>query len=218
MLRISATLLDSFRLLKEADFMTPDEFDARIRRDPIEPSRAMQLGTAFHAIAEGLAWKGIGESNEEVYEHDGFLFDAESSDEALKHLVGGVSEAKQEVVINSPFGPIAIVGKADYLRGVTADEIKTKDKEFDLMNYADAWQWRTYCRVFGVQRVIYHLCRLEQDEETGVWLVRSHEMLPLYAYPGVNADVEAAALDLAKYSADLGLLNYLRQSSEKKSA
>lgn len=215
MYRVSATLLDSFRLYKTAEFISTEELDARIRRDPMEPSEAMRIGTAFHGIAEGRCVRDGDPGSPEgaVYTCDGYVFDAETADAALSWCRGGVPEVKKAgVVIPSEFGPIAIVGKADYLRGLMADEIKTKvGKEFNPADYIDAWQWRVYMRVFGVRSVVYRLVRL--DLRDGVYFSKRDDLV-LYPYSALDAEVDAAVRAVARYAADRGILDYLTQSSE----
>jgi len=211
MMRVTATLLDSFRLFHEADFITVEELDARIRRDPIAPTPAMRLGTAFHAIAEGTAaMLGDPLSPEgAAYEFDGFRFDARSADEALREYRDGVPEVRGEREIETDFGLVRLVGKADYLKGISAREIKTRDKDFDPLSYAESYQWRVYCRVFRVPVVYYDLCRLEFDEGSGLWFVRAHDELPLYTYPELGKDVERMTRAFLRHAAARGLLGYL---------
>ena len=225
MIRVSATLLESFRLLRDFEWMKPEDFANRVKRVPIDPvPEVMLLGTAFHAISEGLA-----EYNCELtinqpcappsYTYDGFAFDAESADFALKELHSGVAEVKAaDSTISSKHGDITLVGKADYLKGVTAHEIKTKKgKNFDPLQYADSFQWKMYCRVFGVSKVTYHLVRLDQDKESMIWFAKA-DTLDMYAYPDLNNEVDRAARECVDYIHELGLISYLSKSSGQQEA
>lgn len=218
MMRVSATMLDSFRLYKSAEFISTDEMDARLRRDPIEPNEATKVGTAFHGIAEGLATlKGDPQSPEgAAYECGGYLFDAETTDRALVKCQG-FAEIKSDLVrIDTRYGSVALVGKCDALHGREAIEIKTRIKrDLDPVDYIKAWQWRVYCRVFGVDKVRYLLARL--DEVDGVYHVK-HDSFVMYPYPGLSLDVERVTRELIDYAADRGLLDYLHQSSDQRQA
>lgn len=218
MMRISATMLDSFRLYKSAEFISTEEMDARLRRDPIEPNEAMLVGTAFHGIAEGRATpKGDPQAPEgAAYECDGYLFDAETTDRALA-MCRGFAEIKSDLVrIDTRYGSVALVGKCDSLHGREAIEIKTKiGRDLDPTAHISAWQWRVYCRVFGVDRVRYLLARL--DLRDGVYHVK-HDMMDVYPYPGLALDVEREVRELTDYAATRGLLDYLHQSNEQQEA
>jgi len=70
MYRLTPSLLDSFRLYQTADWMALSDLEARIKGEPVTQTPAMKLGSAFHAIAEGVA-----EVQGNVYYVDGLLFD-----------------------------------------------------------------------------------------------------------------------------------------------
>jgi len=214
MIRVSATMLDTFRLYKTAEFISTEEMDSRLRRDPMEPNEAMRVGTAFHGVAEGRGTRRGDPQAQEgaAYECDGYLFDAETTDAALAHCVGMAEIKSDRVIIDTEYGPVQLVGKADCINGLRAVEIKTKIKAMpDPLNHVDAWQWRVYCRVFGVQRVDYLLVRLDLID--GVYHA-SHDVLTLYPYQSLPHDVAQEVAELVRYAAGRGLLQYLHQSSD----
>lgn len=207
MFRLSATLLESFRLYREADFISTEEIETRLRGDAMEPTEDMRLGTAFHAIAEGIAEPCGDHGDRPAYCFDGFVFDAVSADEALAGYSGGMSEVKATREIVTPHGPAVLVAKADYLRGNAARELKTRRKAFDVENYADSLQWRVYVAVFGLSRLTYDLVQL--DERGGVFYVADHDTLDLYPYPALLDDVEREARGLVAFAHERGLLGHL---------
>lgn len=213
MFRISATLLDGFRLYREADFIETGEIEARIRGDASEPTEDMRLGTAFHAIAEGIAEPCGDHGDRPAYCFGGFVFDAESADAALSAYCGGVAEVKATLPIATPHGPALLVCKADYLRGNGIRELKTRRKPFDVETYADSLQWRSYLLAFDAARIVYDLVRL--DEADGVFFAAEHDALPLYPYPGMRDDVEREARALVAFAHERGLLPYLTAAQER---
>src|SRR5574337_1422464 len=174
MLRITPSLLDSFRLYHEAEFLSLQDLESRIRREPITPTPAMLLGTAFHKIAEHT--EDV-ESTSEFYRVDGLAFDREDVDNALAPLDGGVSEVWCSRILDRvPYAPL-LRGRVDRIVGVTPWEIKTKDKDFDPEYYAASLQWPCYLHMLDVEECRYLLVRLEEGEDC--WRVKYADPLPL---------------------------------------
>lgn len=207
MFRLSATLLESFRLYREADFISAEDMDSRVRGDAIEPTEDMRLGAAFHAIAEGIAEPRGDHGDRPAYCAGGFVFDAVSADEALAGYVGGISEVKATRIVPTPHGPAVLVAKADYLQGNAARELKTRRKPFDVESYVDSLQWRVYVAVFGLARFTYDLVRL--DEAGGVFFAAEHDTLDLYPYPALLDDVERETRALVAFAHERGILHHL---------
>ena len=175
MYRLSPTLLDSYRLYCEQDWMSLPDIEARIRREPMLPTPAMGLGKAFHEIAEGVRtifgdW----------YLTDEMRFDRKSADQAIALIPPGVSEVPCARIMDSTiYGPVQLSGRVDRLVGLTPWEIKTKTEILDPERYADSLQWLAYAWMLGVREVQYLLVQLE--EKGGIWRVKDADTLTLYA-------------------------------------
>ena len=85
-MRVSVTLLDSYRYWKHGEFFTEEqerksyeELVGRIRGEPFVRNEAMERGVAWHSVCETPAEYRQGP----VYRCDGFDFDIDSADEIL---------------------------------------------------------------------------------------------------------------------------------------
>ena len=227
MLRLSVTLLDSFRLFRTQDWLSFEDFRDRVAGVRTPPTPPMVLGRGVHAIAEHpdrhLATASLDQHRAEpAYRYvdpdvgDVLWYDAGSLDRALVGLRGGVAESKVTRVIDTVLGPCTLVGKVDYLRGNIAVELKTKDKAFNPDQYAEALQWRYYLWLCNVSRVIYRLVQLAQ--RNGVWCVVNADDLPLYRYPAMDAELIAHVNELVQFCVRHGLAEHLVDPAERVAA
>lgn len=223
-LRLTPSLLDSFRLYHEADFIPLADLESRIKGEPITLSQAMLLGRAFHMIAEGKAEhllmrdheesgtsadRGAWSEGEGFYSVDGFLFDAASADDALALRGPGVPEVwcsrPLEHVSRAPL----LRGRADWISGIVPWEIKTKDGDMDPEHYATSLQWQCYLYMLEVDECRYLLVRLEKDKDC--WRVREADPLPLFRYRGMEDHINEWATRMMRFCESRGLLNYLEK-------
>lgn len=221
LLRLTPSLLDSFRLYHQADFMSLADLESRIKGEPITPTTAMLLGSAFHKIAEGQAEhlrrdheesgtsadSGAWSKDAGLYSVDGFLFDAASTDDALDPLAGGVSEVWCSRVLDHVSHAPLLRGRVDRIVGATPWELKTKDKDFDVENYASSLQWQCYLHMLEADECRYLLVRLEEGRDC--WRVRSADSMPLFRYVGMEDHLDEWANKLIHFCESRGLLPYL---------
>lgn len=204
MYRLTPSLLDSFRLYHEADFMSLADLESRIKGEPMTPTPAMLLGAAFHKIAEGAA---VTEGDR--YSVDGFLFDKDSTDAALLPITDGISEVWCSRVLDHVLHTPLLRGRVDRILGATPWEIKTKDKELDPEHYAASLQWQCYLYMLGAEECRYLLVRLEESKDC--WRVRDADPLPLFRYCGMEEYVNEWATRMMHFCESRGLLPYLNK-------
>lgn len=208
MYRLTPSLLDSFRLYHEADFMSLHDLEARIKGEPITPTPAMLLGTAFHKISEGSADVISGY----YYSVDGFMFTKASVDAALLPLAGGVSEVWcSKVLDHVPHSPL-LRGRTDRIVGAIPWEIKTKDSEHNPERHAVSLQWQCYLHMLDANECRYLLVRLEEGSEC--WRVRSVDTLPLFRYQGMDDHLNGWATRFMRFCEGRGLLSCLTIEEE----
>jgi hypothetical protein len=158
MLRVSTTLLDSFRLFLDpsVEWMTEEKLIADLMKTgPVTP--AMRLGSAFGAVLES-PWvyeSGAG------YKVDGHYFDRENLEPALSLFDRrGIFECKA----TRDYGDVRVVAKVDYILGAAIHETKTTLDAFDFEKYAASCQWRFYLDAFtGAKVCTYHVFELAED-------------------------------------------------------
>jgi hypothetical protein len=189
MLRISVTDLESFRYFKNLEDRTLDDLLADLAHvSPPTPKMA-----AGKALASFFETARIGDTEEVLVDGWQFFFDL---DAAVPLPV--VREMKVEETINTPCGPVTLVGKVDGLDGLTVRDQKLTDSLDAEGRYVDSLQWRSYLTMFGARRFIYDVLVGKLDEKQQTVTVREYHPLTFYSYPGMREDVERAVCELAE--------------------
>lgn len=206
MIRISASLLDSYRLFKDFEFISVEEMDKRLMREPTPQTDKMKIGAAFHEVAQGG-----GSKVDDIFHYENYQFMSPDIDALITRLAPGIHEVKKyDTVIPSPHGKINITARVDSIHGATVHEIKTKIGQAPKPEaYMDSWQWKVYLRVFGAKKLVYHLCQLSFDKKAEAFNVEI-DSLDLYPYPTMNNEVDSAFCELVEYAEHRGLLDYLK--------
>lgn len=203
MYRLSPTLLDSFRLYCQTDWKSLQDVEAQLRREPMVPTPAMRLGTAFHAIADGTAIR-----LDDGYQYEDFLFDRQTVDAALSHIpAGGVEEVRCQRILETAYGPVTLSGRIDRLVGLTPWEIKTKTERLDPEWYAEGLQWLSYGWIVRAPSVCYLLVELKERGDR--WTVEDVDTLTLYTPTDVEGTLRTWADRLLRHADQRGLLPYL---------
>ncbi len=212
MIRISVSDLESYRYFKNNEDGTLEDLVKRLlHQDPPTPN--MLAGKAFAKFMETAA---VGEFASATVEGWTFNFECEVS-----IALPAVRELKAEMVVETPSGPVTLVGVADGLNGMVRDQ-KLVEK-FDPERYLDSLQWRAYLVMFNARTFIYDvfLAKYERargktvqvDGEdtfvegapTGKITVREYHPLRFFSYPNIRADVERAVAELAEVIVAYGI-------------
>ena len=206
MLRLSATLLDSYRhYIQGMPWMDTDSLINRIS-GKVEPTPEMELGTAFHEVfADPDSHLIQDRHSAAVYRTESHDFDAERVDTALDDIwqCAPVYELKTEdLVFQTERGPARLVCVADALVGLKCYELKTT-KKIDrsprwLERYTSSMQWRADALAFGAHQVSYRIVKLEQLE-SGIWTVADYESIDCPRYVGIERDVQEAVEGLTAF-------------------
>jgi hypothetical protein len=186
MIRLSVTDLDSYLYWKATEDMGLAELLSRLLREE-PPTPAMQAGRAFHTVLENA-----GTGSLLVTEADGFTFTFAIEQEIA---LPSVRELKAECLLETPAGPVTLVGKVDALNGLTVHDYKLTER-FDAERYADSYQWRSYLTMFGARQFVYDVfvCHYDGPEVR----IYDYHRFPLSAYPGMREDVLREVSGLAE--------------------
>lgn len=190
-MRISVTDLDSWRYFKASDDMDVQALLRRLRREE-EPSQAMLAGRALHNALEHASEGEMAE-----VESDGFRFQF-VGDCAIPLLP--VRELKGEILIQTPSGPVTLVGVIDGHDGAIYDWKLTG--RFDAERYADSYQWRCYLVMFNARKFVYGVFEGKEGDAINEWVIWSYQQFPLYTYEGMRADVEREVAELAAFKVE----------------
>lgn len=203
-MRISATLLETFRLWSqpEQDWMTEDALITAIRGEFV-PTPAVRVGTAFGRILEDPDRYAVPGG----FHCDGYTVGIEAFQQADALIDrDGVFEAKA----TREYGDCTVVAKADHLIGAHLNEFKTTLGYFDFDKYAKSVQWRFMADIFQPESISYHVFLLEEHLDLSL-TIRGIESFNLYPYPGLHQDCCALLEQFKDYVTAKGLDGVLRE-------
>lgn len=187
-MRLSVTMLDSYRYYRDNEDASLDDLLATLRRETV-PTLAMKAGSALHKALETC------NADTETLAADGFTF---RFAEDCPLPLPAIRELKGEMEMQTKAGPVTLVGVVDTIGVETTDHKLTA--RWDAEKYIDSYQWRCYLLMFGGARFTYNVF-VGKEVEPGEWLITEFHRLPVYAYVGMRADVEREVGELAAFAA-----------------
>lgn len=220
-LRISATLLESFRRWCDADEEQSDTIEKDLIayiKGEFTTSLPLEIGKAYHAILEKPQRHLSG-----FYERNGILFTPEAIEPVLERIDrNGLFEVKQtrNMGVTRTNDGVLLVTKIDHIAGARGDEFKTTLSSFDSEKYMASYQWRVMMLLFELQSITYHVACLKEDKdsptpEMPLYTARSIESLAVFPYPRLEADVRDLLADFLHYVRVKKLESYLVPGWEK---
>lgn len=186
MIRLSVTDLDKYRYWLESEDAPLEDLILELRGLD-EPTPQMLAGKAFHKLFEDS-----GDQDVTSVVIDGFEF-IFSLDAAI--AIPPVRELKAECVIDTPFGPVTLVGKVDALNGTTVHDYKLSEK-FDAERYTDSMQWRAYLHMFKGATFVYDVFVGRYDDNRV--FIYDYNRMAFHAYPEMFADLRRDVSALAE--------------------
>lgn len=211
MLRISATLLESFRLYSKNDWYQESDLIDSIKGQ-LKQTPKMKLGQAFHYLLEHPQLSLAG-----FYEHRDHRFHPSCIQDVLARVdARGVFESKIEKVIgNTREGDdLVLVTKADHIYGLHLSEFKAPLKAtFDAEKYMESYQWRVMAWLYEAQKITYHVACLELGQDC--FELRTLDSIDVYPYAGLEQDVRALLRELIRYLRLKKLDSFLRRDDVK---
>jgi len=201
-MRISATLLESFRLMMTTDWYPEADLIAHIRGEYVERPE-MKLGRSYHALLERPQRSLSG-----LYEHDGLIFEDAAIETMLERIAPGLFEVKTTKELLVPgAGIVTLVAKCDHISGAHISEFKTTLDSFDAEKYLASAQWKVMSLLFEAQRISYHVALLKDEGERIA--LRSIESLNVFNYPDLEREVRELLKEFCSYVKRRGLTEYL---------
>ena len=204
-MRISATVLESFRLFMTEDWMDEAALLAAIR-GPVLPTAAMALGLAFGHVLETPARYRV---------PGGFRCGLFSWSDATLAPVFALIDRRGvfEVKATKAYGECTVVAKADYVLGSELTEFKTTDATFHFEKYADSYQWRFMADIFEPRVITYHVFQVN-DHGNGVVDVTGINSFHVYPYAALHEDCDALLRQFVTYVTARSVDGVLRERHE----
>lgn len=184
--------VESYRQFLADEEADHDAFLARMRGQ-VPPSDSMLAGTAFHHALE----LGVPGTQERI-EIDGYMFQVDC---AIDLTLPTIREVRLSRTYADARHAITVSGQVDGIDGMIVTDHKTTG-QFDAERYLAGYQWRYYLDIWGADVFRWNVFELRPDPKLErVYTVTAFHRLVQYRYPGLRADCERLALDLAEFAA-----------------
>lgn len=184
--RIPVTALDQYQYFLDSDMSEQEFIHSITTKSP--PTVAMAVGIAWHSILEN--WQG--ETADNRYYQDGFVFDLSQLNSDDEIIIGEASQREKKQVWQGVDG-VDLVGKFDVITPFAIIDHKLT-ANFDPERYFNSWQWRAYLMMTGKPKMIYQVF-----EHTGlngdVITIKDYHRLEVLAYDGMTGDVKEIVCD-----------------------
>lgn len=187
-MRLSVGDLESLRRWREREDQDLATLLAKLRRQE-PPTRQMEAGKALAKFFEHATEKNYGGAISDGWEFE-FKCDVDFRLPALREL-------KMEEHFSTPFGPVTLVGVVDGQDGNVISDQKLTGY-FDVMNYADSLQWRSYLAMTGADKFVYDVFVGKYEDHSNYVTITEYHQVPFYTYPDVRKDVSRAVNELAE--------------------
>ena len=200
MLRLSATLLESSRLYFAGAISQESLIESITGK--VEPTPAMELGNAFHAVFEDPDAYMEMWDDAHVYHAHGFVFDAQLVDKSVADIWAQcpiMEVPSSDLMLQTDYGPVRISCRADAMAGLDCFELKTTQRAPNTAKYLDSMQWRAYVLAYGATSVTYRVVQLKHLKEPDVWTITNTETMTQYPYPQITQDLTKAATRLVEF-------------------
>lgn len=212
MIRISPSLIDSYRYWRTTDFEYPDrerasleELLSAIRGEPREPTEAMARGLAWHQALE----EEVQEEQDTLEIHTkGHLFRFSAAEVALlRQQLPALGNRELRGRLELPEAGAVMYLRTDGIAGNIIHEHKTTGR-IDVDRYTATSQWRAYLLAFECKQVVYHVVRLYKNRRENLWQVKEYLPFSQYAYPRMREDLVADAAELCAFIRQQNLESY----------
>lgn len=182
--------LESFRQWRADEEAQVEDLLARLRGQS-GASEAMLAGTAFHKAIE-LAPAGAADTLQALGYTFRFCGDFALAVPAVREVRAAKTYARGDLVIN-------VSGQLDAIEGKRVEDHKTTSR-FDPERYIGGFQWRLYLDIFEADVFRWNVFEIAATDEPLTWDVHAAHRLEQFRYPGMGADCERLALDMADFA------------------
>ena len=162
-MRVSVTTIEAYRLYLSTDWMTFEKLKEQLEGDFVE-NDLMRRGKSFHKLME------IDESQRNILFGFGDEYHTGSfrwNKREINRIDSSADdkELKCEMVHNTSYGDVTVVGKVDAIKDDIIIDYKVTDKSFSADKYFDSCQWKFYCHILDIPRFSYRVFKVKNDME-----------------------------------------------------
>lgn len=216
MIRVSPSLLESYRLYLTGEWMSTEMLVEKIT-SKFQPTPEILLGWAYHHLIEqhtDLHEMYIQYGNPSEHEmravSDGFTFAYESVIEPVVDWlrVSPVHEVYGTRELLTQYGPVSVATKADAVHGIQGAEWKTTGKAIDIQRYMDSVQWKLCAWALHLTTMDYRVLKLKQRKD-GIWYADDHQAVQLVFTDSLMDEVIDLIHGLIDFHHQQGLQDFL---------
>lgn len=222
MIRITPSLLESFRLYLTEEWFTTEKMVEAITGDFV-PTPQIRLGQAYHKMIEDHASvhemyfkHGNPHEQEMLVSQDGYKFAYEPCIQPVRDFLeaGCQQEVYGTRILETAHGPVSIATKADAVWGNMGGEWKTTEKPIQIQKYMESVQWKLCAWALHLRSMDYRVIQLFEREDQ-VWDVKNYEAVQMIWSESLMKEVIWIINGLIDFHFSQGLSEYLKPYKER---
>lgn len=223
MIKLSPSLLESYRLFRTEDWFTQEKIIESISGEFI-PTPAVKLGLAYHEMIETFTTShmmyiehGNPGKEELTAECSGYRFAYEPCVKPVLDFLkaGCMHEVSGEREFPTSYGPVMIRTRADAVLGNIGGEWKTTSKSIQIAKYMDSAQWKLCAWTLGLAAMDYRVVQLYVRKD-GIVDVKNSDHIQMIWNDSLLVELSDLIHGLIDLHYQLGLEEYLKPFNERK--
>lgn len=193
-MRLSVSDLQCWMRYRNSEEVTLDECLKQLRREE-PPTPALLTGRKLHKALESARYheEDVNPFGQSVLEYEGYLFIFQCE---VEIAIPDVRELKGEMVIDTVYGPVTLVGVVDSLDSAVTDYKLTG--HFEAERLAGSYQWRCYLQMFDRLRFDYKVF-VGEEIKPQEWAIKQYHELSFYRYPGMEQDIQREVQECVRF-------------------
>lgn len=184
-MRLSVSDLQCWMRYRDSEEVTLDECLKQLRREE-PPTPALLAGRKLHKALENARYheESVNPFGQSVLEYKGYAFIFQCD---VEIAMPEVRELKGEMLVDTRYGPVTLVGVVDSIDSAVTDYKLTG--HFEAERLAHSYQWRCYLQMFDRLRFDYKVF-VGVEIKPQEWAIRDYHALSFYRYPGMEEDIQ----------------------------
>jgi hypothetical protein len=181
-MRLTVSELQCYQRYRDSEDVTLEECLLQLTKREV-PTPAMLAGRKLHEALEFAQYDWADRQRSHIRYKD-YLFFFQTD---IELAIPEVRELKGEMIVETSFGPIILVGVVDSIDTAIGDY--KLSGHFDAERLAKSYQWRCYLQMFGAHKFIYKVF-IGEEIKPKEWAIRDYHELTMFRYPGMEQDVQ----------------------------
>lgn len=193
-MRLSVSDLQCFQRYRNSEEVTLADCLKQLRREEL-PTPALLAGRKLHKALESAQYDQEIENpfGQSVLRYKDYVFIFQCD---VEITIPYVRELKGEMIVETGYGPVTLVGVVDSFDVAVSDYKLTG--HFDSERLIASYQWRCYLQMFERHRFDYKVF-VGDEIKPKEWAIKDYHELSVYSYPGMEQDVQREVEECVRF-------------------